>query len=147
MAVMSQEQVMGQLRAIIPAVGTIVAALGIASVDKTGALVAGLLTAVGPISYLITAIWSAFAHTEANTIKTVQAIATGPASASAVSAQTALIEATSAVAADSSIPKSTEAKAALLDATASLPEVVGRITVTDPSLVVATTSNQIQKAA
>ena len=41
----SQDQIMGQLRILIPAVGSVVSVLGIYSVDKTGALVASLLTA------------------------------------------------------------------------------------------------------
>ena len=59
----SQDQIMGQLRILIPAVGSIVSVLGIYSADKTGALVASLLTAVGPISYVIGAGWSLYANT------------------------------------------------------------------------------------
>lgn len=61
-AVPSQDQVMAQLRLIIPALGTIVSAFGIASSDKVGPIVASLMTAVGPIAYLIVAIWSLVAN-------------------------------------------------------------------------------------
>jgi hypothetical protein len=123
MAVPTQDQVGGQLRAIIPALGVIVSTLGIYNADKTGALVAGLLTAVGPISYIITAIWSAITHLQSNQIATVAAIATGPASPVAASAQKALIEATAAVASDKSIRASEDAKNTLIAATIALPEV------------------------
>lgn len=57
------------------------------------------------------------------------------------------IAAVKTIATDPATPIATEAKAALLDAVAAQPEVVGHITVTDPKLVDATQSNQIQKAA
>lgn len=66
MPVPTQDQMMGQLRVIIPALGTIVSAMGLYSADKTGVLVAGLLTAVGPIAYLITAVWSLVANSRAS---------------------------------------------------------------------------------
>jgi hypothetical protein len=58
MATPTQDQVMGQLRAIIPAVGTIISALGFMSADKVGPIVSTLLTAVGPISVIIVGLWS-----------------------------------------------------------------------------------------
>ena len=64
----SQDQVMGQLRVIIPAIGAIVSATGLYSVDKTGALVATLLTAVGPISYFVCAVWSLVANSRKSII-------------------------------------------------------------------------------
>jgi hypothetical protein len=66
MKVPTQDQVMGQLRTIIPAIGTIISALGVANSDKVGGTVAALLTAVGPISYLITAVWSFIANSRAS---------------------------------------------------------------------------------
>jgi hypothetical protein len=56
-------------------------------------------------------------------IGTVQAIATGPSSPTAVSAQNALVGAVSAIAQDKTIPKSEEAKDALVAATIALPQV------------------------
>ena len=66
MAVPTQDQLMGQLRVVIPAIGTIVSAFGIMSADKTGAWVSALLTAVGPISYLLSAGWSFIANSRAS---------------------------------------------------------------------------------
>ena len=57
---------MGQLRVIIPALGTIVSAVGLVSADKTGAAVSTLLTAVGPIAYIISAVWSLVANSRAS---------------------------------------------------------------------------------
>lgn len=66
MAVPSQDQVMGQLRTIIPALGTVVSALGIANADKVGGTVSALLAAVGPIAYLVTVVWSWIANSRAS---------------------------------------------------------------------------------
>lgn len=60
---------MGQLRVIIPAIGTVVSAIGIASPDKVGTTVAGLMTAVGPLAYLIVAIWSFAANSRASIMR------------------------------------------------------------------------------
>lgn len=62
----SQDQIMGQLRVVIPALGTIVSAFGIAGSDKVGTTVAALLTAVGPISYMISVVWSFIANSRAS---------------------------------------------------------------------------------
>ena len=61
----TQDQVMGQLRVIIPAIGTIVSAFGISSA-AAGTYTQMALTAVGPISYLIVAIWSLVANSRAS---------------------------------------------------------------------------------
>jgi hypothetical protein len=53
---------MGQLRIIIPAIGTIVSAVGIVKPDAVGSAVAGLMTAVGPIAYVIVVAWSFMAN-------------------------------------------------------------------------------------
>lgn len=62
----SQDQVVAQLRLIIPALGTIVSAFGIASTDKVNSTTAALLVCVGPIAYFITAIWSLYANSRAS---------------------------------------------------------------------------------
>lgn len=59
----SQDQVAAQLRILIPAIGIIVSAFGIMSADKVGNTQAAILTSVGPISYIITSIWSFVANT------------------------------------------------------------------------------------
>ena len=65
MAVPSQDQVMGQLRTIIPALGIIVSAFGVSGV--TANHYADLaLSLVGPISYFIVALWSLVANSRAS---------------------------------------------------------------------------------
>jgi hypothetical protein len=137
----SQDQVMGQLRAIIPALGTIASAVGVSGATANHYVDLALVM-VGPIAYVVTAIWSAVAHLQSNQIANVQAIATGPAGPVAVSAQKALIEATAAVAQDKSIPASQEAANTLVSATIALPQVQGIVTdkatkeaVNNPSVV------------
>jgi hypothetical protein len=140
-SVPSQEQMMAQLRLIIPALGTVVTAIGINS-TAVNSWVGIAMASVGPISYVAVAIWSFAANTQAAKIKTVQDIATGPASPAAVSAQTAIIQAASAIAHDSTIPTSEAASNALITATISLPQVQTIVTdkqtadaITHPSVV------------
>jgi hypothetical protein len=140
-SVPSQEQMMAQLRLIIPALGTIVSSLGISGATANH-YVDLALSMVGPIAYLIVALWSLAANTQAAKIKTVQDIATGPASPAAVSAQTAIIQAASAIAHDPNIPTSEAASNALITATISLPQVQTIVTdkqtadaITHPSVV------------
>jgi hypothetical protein len=61
----SQDQVMGQLRVIIPALGTIVTALGVSQADA-GSYTQIALASVGPIAYVIVAVWSAIANSRAS---------------------------------------------------------------------------------
>lgn len=61
----SQDQVMGQLRTIIPALGTIVSAFGVSGATANHYVDLGLAL-VGPISYLVTAIWSLVANSRAS---------------------------------------------------------------------------------
>jgi hypothetical protein len=57
----STDQLMGQLRIIIPALGTIATAFGVSS--ATGSHFVDLaLSMVGPIAYVITVIWSLVAN-------------------------------------------------------------------------------------
>src|ERR1700679_3610204 len=64
----SQDQVMAQLRVIIPALGTIVSAFGAngATANHWADLALGM---VGPISYLVVAIWSLVANSRASIMK------------------------------------------------------------------------------
>lgn len=64
----SQDQVMGQLRIIIPALGTIVTALGVSQAEA-GSYVQIGLASVGPISYLVVAVWSLVANSRASIMK------------------------------------------------------------------------------
>jgi hypothetical protein len=61
----SVDQVTAQLRIIIPALGTIVTALGV-SQAQAGSLTQIALASVGPIAYVITAIWSLVANSRAS---------------------------------------------------------------------------------
>lgn len=65
MPVPTQDQVMGQLRIVIPAIGTIVTALGISSA-QAGSWTQLALGLVGPLSYFITAIWSFIANSRSS---------------------------------------------------------------------------------
>lgn len=65
MATPTQDQVMGQLRVIIPALGTIVSAIGVSS-TQVNYWVGIAMAAVGPISYVAVAIWSLIANSRAS---------------------------------------------------------------------------------
>ena len=67
MATPTQDQIMGQLRVVIPALGTIVSAIGVSS-TSVGYWEGIILAAVGPISYLITVVWSLIANSRASII-------------------------------------------------------------------------------
>ena len=58
----SSDQVQAQLRVVIPVLGTLVTAFG-ASAAEAGSWTQALLQLVGPISYIIIAVWTAFANT------------------------------------------------------------------------------------
>ena len=61
----SQDQVMAQLRIIIPALGTIVSAFGVSGTTANH-YIDLCLSMVGPISYLIVAGWSLLANSRAS---------------------------------------------------------------------------------
>ena len=143
MPVPSQDQVMAQLRLIIPALGTIVSAFGVTQA-QVGSATQIALGMVGPIAYAIVAIWSLVANSETSKIKSVQNIATGPASANSVAAQTAIINATSAIAMDTSIPQSQKAANTLVAATIALPQV--QTIVTDKATAEASISPSVVAA-
>lgn len=111
----------------------------------------GALTKMWVILGPVAIFWLGKVGVQSSSVKAIAdkllKIASGPAGPASVEAQKAAIQVTAAVANDPTIPKSTEAKAALLDAVAAQPEVVGKINVTDPALVAASQSNQIQRAA
>lgn len=144
-------------RHVITAIGVAVTIFGLqakgVSMENVTILINSLGDTVGLLIQVAAAaatvyggIKAANTATPANRIADVKNIATGAASEDAVAAQAALIEATSAVAQDNSIPKSQEAKVALLDATAAMPEVIGTIRVSDPNLSDATSSPQVKAA-
>jgi hypothetical protein len=65
MAAPTQDQVIAQIRLIIPAIGTIVTAFGLqaTTVDH---YTQAILVSAGPIAYLVTAIWSLYANSRAS---------------------------------------------------------------------------------
>lgn len=65
MAAPSSDQLAGQLRVIIPALGTIVSAFGV-STTQVNIYIQTALVLVGPISLLISGIWSYFANSRAS---------------------------------------------------------------------------------
>ena len=68
MAIPTQDQVMGQLRVVIPALGTIVSAFGVSG-TAANQWVNFALGAVGPIAYVVVTIWSLFANSRASIMK------------------------------------------------------------------------------
>lgn len=58
----SQDQVAAQLRVVIPALGTIVSAIGVSS-TAVGYWTGIAMASVGPISYVAVAVWSLVANT------------------------------------------------------------------------------------
>lgn len=154
----TKPQIDAASRHVITAVGVAVTIFGLQAkgvdmnqvkvvIESMGATVNTIIQLVAAAGVLYGGIKAANSASPVNQIASVQQIATGAAGPVASDAQKALIEATSAVAQDSSILASQEAKVALLDATAALPEVVGNINVTDKSLELATSSPQIKAAA
>lgn len=143
---------------VITAVGVAVTIFGLqakgVSMDQVKAVIEGLGDTANTLIQLVAAVGVLYGGIKAmnsasptNQIAAVKDIATGPASPAASDAQKVLIEGVSAIAQDKSIPTNKDAKVALLDATAALPEVVGDINVTDKSLELATSSPQVKAAA
>lgn len=64
-SVPSQDQIVAQIRLIIPALGTIVSAFGVSS-TSVSSYEQVILVAAGPISYFIAAAWSLYANSRAS---------------------------------------------------------------------------------
>lgn len=66
----TQDQLMGQLRVAIPAIGTVISAFGVSStsVDHYTSIALAL---VGPLSYLVVVIWSFAANGKTSIVKSV----------------------------------------------------------------------------
>lgn len=64
----SQDQITGQLRTIIPALGTIVSALGVSGATANH-YVDIALAMVGPVSYVVAALWQLVADSRASIMK------------------------------------------------------------------------------
>jgi hypothetical protein len=65
----TQDQMVAQLRVAIPAIGTIISAFGLSSSTQVAGFEQTALVMVGPISYLIVAIWSFIANSKSSIIK------------------------------------------------------------------------------
>jgi hypothetical protein len=91
--------------------------------QQLGVFIGALVAFLGIVTPLIMGAIAAFKSTQAQQVQSVKDIALGTAGPAAVSAQTALIEATAAVAQDKTIPSSKDAKDTLIAATIALPSV------------------------
>jgi len=146
-------QVDSASRHAISIAGTAIAIFGLQakgiSLDQVKEVISALGSTVNDIVLLLGALAPFYAilkaansASSASQVAAVQAIATGPASNGAISAQKALIQAVSAVAQDKSIPASEQAKNTLIAATVALPEVQTIITdkktadaISNPSII------------
>lgn len=110
----------------------------------------GALTKMWVILGPVLIFWLGKAGVQSSSIKSLAgkllSIAGNSLDPKASEAQAAIINGTNLIALNPDIETSKEAKVALLDATASLPEVVGTIKVTDKALETATTSEQVKAA-
>lgn len=52
----SKDQMDTQIKILVSALGTIMSALGIVNYEKIGAIIGGVLTAIGPIAYIYVAV-------------------------------------------------------------------------------------------
>lgn len=62
----SADQLVAQLRILIPIIGTVISSIGWVSAEHIGPIVSNLLLAIGPVSYVVTAIWSLYANSRAS---------------------------------------------------------------------------------
>lgn len=150
--------VLTALRYLLTALSPLLAIIGIVALEPSqvdriimvaqqlGVVVGAVAALIGVLAPIAASIYGTFKSTQAQQVKSAEVIATGPKSDIAVAAQQALIAGTNTIAHDNSIPTSLEAKAALIDGAASQKEVIGKINVTDEALVIATKSNQVQRA-
>lgn len=67
---MNQEQIMGLVRQVLLIGGTLATTLGWATPDKVAGWTATILSLVGPVSMVVSVIWSAVNKTQANLIST-----------------------------------------------------------------------------
>lgn len=62
----SSDQLVAQLRILIPILGTLISATGWVSAEQMGPIISNLLILIGPVTYLATAIWSLYANSRAS---------------------------------------------------------------------------------
>ncbi len=128
------------------------------SLDQLKAMISALGDTASTIVQLLAVAGALYASVKGtvlssptNQIQSVNDIAQDSTSAASPAAKVALLQATTTVLNNpQTAPTGAEAhdvKTALLDATAAIPEVVGKIAVTDPLLAIGTVSNQVQAVA
>lgn len=71
---MSNDQITGQLRQLLPILGSIAVALGWIAPDKASAIVTNILAVVGPLMVLGGIIWTGFANTEKALVQSAAAV-------------------------------------------------------------------------
>jgi hypothetical protein len=69
----SQDQVMAQLRIIIPALGTVITTIGVSS-TAVGHWEGLIMASAGPIAYAICGVWSLVVNTQKAKVQTVEAM-------------------------------------------------------------------------
>jgi hypothetical protein len=62
----STDQLVAQLRILIPIIGTVISSIGWVSAEQMGPIVSNLLLAIGPIAYVSSSIWSLYANTRSS---------------------------------------------------------------------------------
>ena len=62
----STDQMVAQLRILIPIIGTVISSIGWVSAEQMGPIVSNLLLAIGPIAYIASSIWSLYANSRAS---------------------------------------------------------------------------------
>lgn len=76
----SQEQVLGLLRQILPIIGTLLVSLGLMKPETVGNFTSTILTIAGPVMIVISAIWSLIDKTKTSMVAKVDAMAKDPTS-------------------------------------------------------------------
>ena len=77
---MSHEQVEGQLRQILPIVGTIMTCLGLMKPETVGNWTAFILVTAGPVMIIASSVWSLIDKTRNSMVAKVDAMAKDPTS-------------------------------------------------------------------
>lgn len=77
---MSQEQIMGLLRQILPVLGTLLVSLGVVKQGTWDSFFTLILTIAGPLMIVASAVWSTVDKTQAALVAKVDALAKEPAS-------------------------------------------------------------------
>ena len=76
----SQEQLMGQLRQILPVLGTLAVSFGLLKTEDVGNVIAIILNVTGAGMVIGSMAWSAYSNTRASMVAKVDAIAKEPSS-------------------------------------------------------------------